>query len=380
MRTVRTIGLLLAMAWAPAAAQAQPGKYSATVIIDGMQMRAGGSWQFPATGKLKKGEQVIIAHEDGAWIAITPPLGSVSWVNHRFLGEFDANATGKQNALIMADGVEVRVGSDASAPLAASQVKLPRGTIVEIVGAKVQADNSTWYPITPPAGEVRWLPKEAIGQPSPLGPPPVFVKSTTSPFSPPASGSQAPGSLTSFGKSASDGFPQMQWDKAEQAERSGDYITAEKLYTLIHKDLQQKKADAETLLLCYNRIIKCQDRIRLDATSPRPSLILPASTDARPSAALLPPTSNSANTTGAAAQAAASTGTGSLRRAPFQIDGKQAYALQNNSGQVLYYVTAAPTVGLDAFINRQVELLGVTQVRGDIRGGQYMVVTQVVPR
>jgi hypothetical protein len=72
-------------------------------------------------------------------------------------------------------------------------------------------------------------------------------------------------------------------------------------------------------------------------------------------------------------------GAGNLRRAGFLIDGKQAYALENATGRVLYYMTAGPNVGLDAFVNRQVEIFGQTQVRGDIRGGQYMVVSQVNP-
>ena len=45
--------------------------------------------------------------------------------------------------------------------------------------------------------------------------------------------------------------------------------------------------DPEVLLVCYNRIIKCQDRIRLDATTRRPSLTPPPLTDgAVPPAAL----------------------------------------------------------------------------------------------
>ena len=44
---------------------------------------------------------------------------------------------------------------------------------------------------------------------------------------------------------------------------SGDYATAEKLYTLVLHDLRQKNADPEMQLICYNRITKCQDRSRL---------------------------------------------------------------------------------------------------------------------
>ena len=108
----------------------------------------------------------------------------------------------------------------------------------------------------------------------------------------------------------------------------------------------------------------------------------------KPTALLQPPKGSSTGAVGVAwpndSNAATptgdrSTGAGNLRRAPFTIDGKQAYALEKSPGQVLYYVTASTGVSLDVWVNRQVDLVGKVQVRGDIRGGQYMVVTAVNP-
>ncbi len=383
MSTLKLGGLLLLVAALPSLAWAQAGKYSAAIVLPEIQMRSGASWQFPPTGKLRKGEQVIVHHEDGGWVAIVAPPGALSWVNHRFLGEFDPNGNGKQNALVMADNVEVRVGSENNSPLAVAQVKLPRGTWVEVNGPKQRDENSTWYPITPPEGEYRWLPKEALGAPAALTPPPVFVKSNNpSVFETAAYDKNSSSNPKTFVSAAP-----PQWDKAEQAEHSGDYTTAEKLYTLIYQSLRQQNAEAEQLLVCYNRIIKCQDRLRLDATTSRPSLTPPPLADgAKPPATLQSPSGSNASTVGLAWPADARTantgaqrwtGVGSLRRAGFNIDGKQAYALESDRGQVLYYVTAGSGVGLDAFVNRAVDLLGAVQVRGDIRGGQYMVVAQV---
>src|SRR5262249_36551381 len=149
------------------------------------------------------------------------------------------NATGKQNAVIMADKVEVRLGVDKAGPLDVTQVKLPRGTLVEVVGPKLRDDTTTWYPITPPDGEYRWLPKEALGTASPLSPAPVFVKSGN-PLPSADPGAKNPGNLTSFGGKLSDPAQHAQWNKAEQAERTGEYAQAEKLYTLIYQDLRQK--------------------------------------------------------------------------------------------------------------------------------------------
>jgi len=382
MIAYQRIVLALAITVAPGTVVAQPGKYSAAIVLPEIQMRAGGSWQFPPTGKLKKGEQVIVHHEDGGWVAILPPAGSVSWVNHRFLGEFDPNNSGKQNALVMADQVEARIGGEKNGPLAVAQVKLPKGTWVEITGAKVREDNTTWYPIVPPEGDYRWLPKEAVGAPSPLTPPPVFVKSDAA-F--PTNQQKMQGSLTSNGTKPSTMVQHPQWDKAEQLERTGDYAGAEKLYMQIYQELRTRNADAESLLVCYNRVIKCQDRLRLDANSPRPSFTPPVlAVGAQPSATLQTPSGSSTGVTGVAwpadsrtsANSLKSTGPGNLRRAQFTIDGKQAYALEGTSGRVSYYVTGKG-VSLDTFVNRQVELMGDIQVRGDIRGAQYMVVTQV---
>lgn len=377
MRTLILLGTLTVLGM-PTETMAQPGKYAAAVVLPEIQMRAGGSWQFPPTGKLKKGEQVIVHHEDGAWVAVLPPPGTVSWVNHRFLGDFDPNLNGRQNAMIMADNVEVRVGQEKGAPLGVTQVKLPRGTIVEVVGAKVREENTTWYPIAPPEGEYRWLPKEALGAPSPLAPPPVFVKSD----GPPASnGNSGQGQLTSNARTNVN-VQHPQWARAEQAERSGDYATAEKLYTLILQDLRQKNADPETQLICYNRITKCQDRSRLDNNVARPPVI----DGTKPPASLQPPTGTNSGAVGTAwpsdPRQTGNTGqrwsgAGSLRRAGFSIDNRQAYALENSRGQIIFYVTAGNGVSLDPHVNRQVDLLGAVQVRGDIRGGQYMVVSQV---
>jgi hypothetical protein len=376
MRTVRWVGLLVAAAGLASPARAEPGKYTAAVVLPEIELRSGPSWQYKPTGKVRKGEQVIVHHEDGGWAAVVPLPGAVSFVNHRFLGEFDPNGSGKQNALVMADNVEVRVGVDKGGPLPVTQVKLPRGTWVEIAGPKTRDENTTWYPITPPEGEYRWLPKEALGAPAPLTPPPVFVKS--------GQGDKTPGTLTSVGPKPAAAVGNAQWDKAEQAEKAGDYALAEKLYTLLYQDLQRRNSDPELLLVCYNRIIKCQDRLRLDG-GPRPAPAAPSSSDpAKSPAALQAPTGSNTGASGLAwpndPKATGGqrwTGPGSLRRAGFTIDGKQAYALENSRGQLTYYVTAGPNVSLDQYVNRQVDLLGNVQVRGEIRGAQYMVVTQV---
>jgi len=181
---------------------------------------------------------------------------------------------------------------------------------------------------------------------------------------------------------------------------------AEKLYTSIYQSLRQKNSDPEQLLVCYNRIIKCQDRLKPDGANsrlvPQPAINTGSGSKSTPPASLLPPTNSNAApvvvawpsdpvssstpsspsgfvaTKGSAASNGQRTsGQGNLRKTQFTIDGKQAYALENERGQVLYYATAAPGVSLDGSVNKQVELQGSVQVRGDVRGAEYMVVSQV---
>ena len=373
MRSV-CLHLMIVVLACAAQAHAQVGKYTASVVLPEIQLRAGPSWQYPPTMILKKGEQVIIHHEDGTWVAVVPPPGSRSWINHRFLGEFDPNATGKQNATVLADHVEVRLGQDKGGPVPVTQIKLPRGSIVEILGGKTREENTFWYPITPPEGEYRWVPKEAIGSPSPLVPPPAFAQRLRT------TNTNTAMLTTNTKKGATINHPG--WVKAEEAERAGDYSGAIRIYTSILNELRQKNPDPEAQLICYKRITKCEDRLRLDAdppTVPQKDRPLPAS--------LLPPPggerASESNDRFRPQQADSAkpsgprwSGAGNLRRAGFTIDSKQAYALESATGVVMYYVIASGGLGLEPYVNHQVNLYGAVQLRGELRGALIMLATQ----
>ena len=71
-------------------------------------------------------------------------------------------------------------------------------------------------------------------------------------------------------------------------------------------------------------------------------------------------------------------GWGWLRRAPFFVDNKQAYALENSQGSLRLYVTAQPGVNLDTYVNRTVNLYGKMNYRGDLKTN-YMTACQLAP-
>ena len=41
-------------------------------------------------------------------------------------------------------------------------MKIPNGTTLLLLGPKVQFAGKTWYPVAPPAGDVRYLPRTAV--------------------------------------------------------------------------------------------------------------------------------------------------------------------------------------------------------------------------
>ena len=53
------------------------------------------------------------------------------------------------------------------------------------------------------------------------------------------------------------------------------------------------------------------------------------------------------------------------------------FTLIDANRRILYYVTGEPGVSLSPYLERWVELFGVTEVRGDVRGADYMRVSRV---
>src|SRR5262249_19668491 len=72
-----------------------------------------------------------------------------------------------------------------------------------------------------------------------------------------------------------------------------------------------------------------------------------------------------------------STGGGILRRAGFNIDNRPTYALLARNGVVAFYVTPEPGINLEPYVERPVDLHGYIEVRGDVRGADYMRVVRV---
>ena len=105
--------------------------------------------------------EVYFRNEDG-YCAIRPPQGSFSWLNGKFV-EQESEGYGK---VVSNSGKAVpsRVGGDSPTTSSVVQVGLHNGQKVRILGKVGLSDGSTWYKISPPPGEFRWIEEKSLVQ------------------------------------------------------------------------------------------------------------------------------------------------------------------------------------------------------------------------
>jgi hypothetical protein len=139
-----------------ASARAETFPYTAYVNARDVYIRSGPGENYYPVAKLDRGLQVeVYRHDPGGWYAIRPPQECFSWVSAEFVEPRQGNI-----GVITGERVVARVGSAFSDTRDVIQVRLDRGEEVEILEA--QEFNSgpaaqTWYKISPPAGEFRWI-------------------------------------------------------------------------------------------------------------------------------------------------------------------------------------------------------------------------------
>lgn len=396
MGRARIRGAITLLIWAcPILTHAEPTGTSAVVSLDTVEMRSGPSWKYHPTGKLPRGTPVRVHHEENGWLAVEPPEGTVSWVNHRFLSEFERDFSRPRNVVILGDRVQIRAGGDIeSSPTEKVTTHLASGSIVEVLGPAITWDNSIWYPISPVDEDFRYLPREAVQlRGSPAGPSDSSyvrgeryeVRSTL------GAGEELSSVVRESGvprATPSGGADHPLLSQAEDAERTGDYATAERLYNQL-RDLALRQQDGyHTVLLCDNRLNRVRRAARTEFVSAPATETSGGQSAPRPPAILRPPTvgnpapvassnqtSGSLTSTSATAQLEA-IGPGVLRATSVFIDGRRAYAVEMDRGQSWVYVTAQQNVPLSQFVDRWVELYGVMLYRQDLRGGRYMSVAR----
>jgi len=340
------------------AAAADPPRRTAAVDIDGVEVRAGHAMNFPATGKLRKGETVIIIREeDTGFYAIQPPPGSVSWIKQIHIGRVELGESARANVAVMVDGADVLAGSDkASGPIKRITTRLPKGTIVEVVGPMVRVEDASWYPISPPDGDLRWVPKNALSSSSitAVAPPPTYVRPDPPPFTV-SEGSKGPDAVA---RAAAAALPRAltdhrRWVEATQADKAGDYAKAKDLYARIYQDLWDQKAERDAIVICYNRYTRCDELLKRGEGVPA------RRSESRREAVAASAADGSAG--------GKWSGPGTLQEVQrVFVDGEPVYSLQDDKGNVIYYVTAVSGVNLRNFNNKRVQLYGAVSQRPEL--------------
>jgi len=129
--------------------------YKATLASNDVYVRSGPGTEYYPTAKLHSGDNVeVYRHDPGGWCAIRPPSGSFTWISSRFVKRHDAKL-----GEISGSRVAARVGSLFSPVRDAVQVRLERGELVEILEF---SEDGQWMKIAPPSGEFRWIHKKFL--------------------------------------------------------------------------------------------------------------------------------------------------------------------------------------------------------------------------
>ncbi len=336
-----------------AAAAAEPVRRTATIDVDGVEVRAGHAMGFPATGKLRKGDNVIvIREEETGFLAILPPPGSVSWIKEIHLGKVAPGEGGKANVTVAVDGAEVLAGSDKdNKPTNRVTIRLPKGTIVETTGPAVRIDNASWFPISPPEGDLRWIPKTALRAASltALAPPPPYERPEKSPFTVAGGGGSNVGAKPSRPALPKELTDHRLWAQASQAEKSGDYSTARSLYARIYQDLWDHHAERDAIVICYNRYSRCDQKVKKGETVSRPG------------------TRSESRSTDSDAGANQWSGPGYLQELQkVFVDGRPVFAFQDDRQSVIYYVTGVSGINLRTYNSKRVRLYGSVSHRAEL--------------
>lgn len=365
-------GLLILTLLAGLAA-GQSGPTLGTIVMEEVIVRGSPRTDGPDCGTLRRGSTVVVHREieGSGWLAIQPPPGSISWINHLFVElEEPEGTTFPQNAIVTADGpVKLAAGRPGvREPLEVRHATVPKGTILLVIGEKVQTASddirTKWYPIVPPADDFRYLPKEAVQLDGPAGAGFVVKSPNSSPTVPSASRS-SPTMMT--GKPA--GWPSHTlWVQAEAAEQAGELDKAERLYFDLARQMNAPGGDADLANLCYTRIHAIRERRRQGENTRRTEPAWRGEATRR------------VDSPSAETPRGQWSGIGYLRKVTaFTINGQTVYALEDSRYRVQLYAIAAAGVELDRYIRKQVDLYGLVQYPEQLKGIGVMTVTRVDP-
>jgi uncharacterized protein YgiM (DUF1202 family) len=333
------LAIVLSVVTARAAAAETGFPYQAVVTTDNIYVRSGPGENFYPTDRLKAGQAVeVYRHDAGGWYAIRPPAGSFSWV-----AGSDLEPSKDNLARVAEEHVPARVGSRFSDIREVTQVRLKRGEVVEVLGAKSRVGAETWYKIAPPAGEFRWVDGKHVARADGAdGPGRPAAGGATG--APPASGRLSP---EQFQKAMADLEIELStmvveeptvWDFAELRQRADSLFQQAETPT--------ERGQARLVLGKISRFDDIRERYKKVSTAQaetprldrRLARLSPGGLPSDPSGRL--------------------DVVGRLAWVPSPKAGSPQYVVMDPSGNVRCYVSPAPGVNLRYFVGRDVRIDG----------------------
>lgn len=160
--------LLLAIALVGGATTLAAPPYDGRITTDQVFTRSGPGQNYYPTCYLDKNTIVEVYQEDGDWLAIRPTKGEFSLIRAHDL----SFGSDRRFATVEAADASSYVGSQISDKHHVVHVKLNRNEPVEVLGISEVRDpdsgkKQSFYRISPPAGEFRWINKHFVEKVSP---------------------------------------------------------------------------------------------------------------------------------------------------------------------------------------------------------------------
>jgi len=356
-------------------ASAEITPYEARAVASGASVHSGPGEKYYPTDTLAEGDVVEVYREKpGGWLGIRPTLNSFSWIPGRDLKLRDGGL-----AEISQDDVASRIGSRLSDKHNAAQVRLKKGDLVEVLGDE-SFQGETWYKIAPPAGEFRWIQASLVERTGPIQPASAETPPAETP--PPASDSAVPPLISNMPASNSTSTPPAVTSpaastpvapaKPQAAGSAADNLSDElsaielrlsRMATAPVNLWNTERLERDTAQL-RNRAQTPAEREAVEATMSKINRFAaigqrsnpPATTVAQagqPPITPLPGTAAAAATPGGPYDAV-----GILRPVVSRRPGAPQFALVDDRGQVLSFVTPTPDINLQPYLGRRVGVVG----------------------
>lgn len=373
--------------------------YTAYVLENGAYVRSGPGNAYYSTERLKAGDAVeVYRHDPGGWLAIRPTKNSFTWIRSRYL-----KPLGDGLAEVIGSKVAARMGSHLDDSKDVIQVQLHKGETVELIDPQSMdaVELEPWIKIRPPSGEFRWIHSSLVdlestnsglrrtrGNSTPITPrtsryenlpngnsPMHFAHDQRPPsdYRQPVQNSASP---TETGWNFEEALAELELELSQIVAADPETwsfnriaMDAESLAGYSQTAIQRGRIrEVLSKIERFEEIQERKERLnQMIAQHERQSQRLTMQNSGMRLASTNPPYATSRETIPLTSQVTITPldnrfdGTGILRRVQPVSQGAPNYALLDDEGRILSYVTPAPDVSLDYYENRRI---GVTGNRG----------------